>query len=482
MSRAIVVGAGPNGLVAAVTLARAGWDVTVLEAGPRPGGGTRTEELTLPGFVHDVCSAIHPLALGSPAFRELASGPNPLSNHGLAWVHSEIPLAHPLDGGRVATLHRSVDDTADGLGADAGNYRKLFGRHVDAGFDLTDGLLSPLTVPPKHPVHLARFGATGVLPAHLVARHRFDTEAARALFAGLAGHSVLSLRSPVTAAYGLMLGVLGHVVGWPIARGGSERIADALVAVLTSLGGRMECDRRIESLRELPKADAVLLDVTPRQLLRLGGYALPARYRKTLSRYRYGAGVFKLDWALDGPIPWTNETVTRAATVHLGGTLDEITQCEHDVQNDRINDRPYVLLAQQSRFDPTRAPTGTETAWAYCHVPHGSTVDMTSRIEAQVERFAPGFRDRIIGRHAMNTEAMERHNANYVGGDIGGGVADLRQFVRRPTLGLHPWKTPLEGVYLCSSSTPPGAGVHGMCGWHAANEVLRHSRQAGRTA
>jgi len=464
--------------MAAVTLARAGWDVTVFEAASHPGGGMRSEELTLPGFVHDVCSAIHPLAIGSPAFRELAASDTPLSDHGLEWVHSDVALAHPLDGGRAAVMHRSLDETAAGLGADARNYRKLFAHHVDAGFDLTDGLLSPFTLPPKHPIHLARYGAVGVLPAHLVAQRRFDTDEARALFAGLAGHSVLSLKAPVTTGYGLMLGVLGHLVGWPLAKGGSQRIADALVAVLQSLGGRVECDRRVESLDELPAADAVLLDVTPRQLLAMGGDAIPARYRRALIRYRYGAGVFKLDWALDGPIPWANENCARAATVHLGGTLDEITASELDVQKGRITERPYTLLAQQSLFDPTRAPTGVQTAWAYCHVPHGSIVDMTARIEAQVERFAPGFRDRIIGRHAMNTEAMERHNANYVGGDIGGGVSDLRQFVRRPSLGLHPWKTPMHGVYLCSSSTPPGAGVHGMCGWHAAQEVLR---DVGRT-
>jgi phytoene dehydrogenase-like protein len=475
-----VVGAGPNGLMAAVTLARAGWDVTVFEAASQHGGGMRSEELTLPGFVHDVCSAIHPLAVASPAFRELAAGATPLSGHGLEWVHSEVPLAHPLDGGRAAVLYRSVDDTADHLGVDADHYRKLFGGHVKAGFDLTDGLLSPFTMPPQHPMHLARFGGAGVLPAHLVAKRRFDTDEARALFAGLAGHSVLSLKAPVTAGYGLMLGVLGHVVGWPMAKGGSQRIADALVAVLQTLGGRVECDRRIESLAELSPADAILLDVTPRQLLALGGDAIPARYRRALANYRYGAGVFKVDWALDGPIPWMNENCRRAATLHLGGTLDEITESELDVQHGRVTARPYTLLAQQSLFDPTRAPASAQTAWAYCHVPNGSTVDMTSRIEAQVERFAPGFRDRIIGRHVMNTEAIERHNANYVGGDIGGGVADLRQFLRRPSLGVHPWKTPIDGVYLCSSSTPPGAGVHGMCGWHAAHEVLRTSRQAKR--
>jgi phytoene dehydrogenase-like protein len=470
---AIVVGSGPNGLVAAITLARAGWDVTVFEAASQPGGGTRTEELTVPGMLHDVCSAIHPLAVGSPAFREIAESDLPLRDHGLEWIQSPVPLAHPLDGGRVAVLHRSVDETADGLGRDAKAYRRLFGPFVEAGFDLTDGLLSPLTIPPRHPLTLARYGLVGVLPAHSVARHGFDTDEAQGMFAGLAGHSILSLKAPVTAGYGLMLGVLAHLVGWPLARGGSQQISVALVAVLEELGGRVECNRRIESLAELPAVDAVLLDLTPRQVLAIAGDAVPDRYRRALSRFRYGPGVFKLDWALDGPIPWTNADCARAATVHLGGTLGEITAAESDVQAGRLPEHPYVLLAQQSLFDPTRVPDGTQAAWAYCHVPNGSTVDMTARIERQVERFAPGFRDRIIGRHAMDTRAVEHHDANYIGGDINGGVADLRQFVRRPTLGLHPWKTPIDGVYLCSSSTPPGGGVHGMCGWHAAQEVLR---------
>ncbi len=477
---ALVVGAGPNGLVAAITLARAGWDVTVFEAAARPGGGMRSEELTLPGLVHDVCSAIHPLAVGSPAFREIATTGDSLADHGLEWVHSDVPLAHPLDGGRAAVLHRSVDDTAAGLGTDGAAYRRLFGPHVAAGFDLTDGLLAPFTIPPEHPMALVRFGATGILPAEFVARRRFVSDEARALFAGLAGHSVLSLKAPVTSGYGLMLGVLAHVVGWPMAKGGSQQIAGALIGVLNRLGGRVECGRRIASLADLPPADAVLLDVTPRQVIELAGPGLPRRYRRALEGYRYGPGVFKLDWALDGPIPWANADCARAATIHLGGTLDEIVSAEADVQRGRHPERPYVLLAQQSRFDRSRVGPGVgdsiETGWAYCHVPNGSTVDMTERIEAQVERFAPGFRDRIIGRHAMNTVAVQAHGANYIGGDINGGVADLRQFVRRPTLGLHPWKTPIDGVYLCSSSTPPGGGVHGMCGWHAAHEVLRSVR------
>jgi phytoene dehydrogenase-like protein len=467
---ATVVGSGPNGLVAAVTLARAGWDVTVLEAASVPGGGTRSEGLTLPGVVHDVCSAIHPLAVGSPAFRAIGD------DLGIEWVHSEHPLAHPLDDGRAGILRRSVAETAAGLGADATAYRRLFGPLVDAGFDLSDGLLSPLTMPPEHPVTLARFGLTGIRSASGVARRRFESDEARALFAGLAGHSILSLRSPVTAGYGLMLGVLAHLVGWPMARGGSQRIADALVSLLESHGGTVECGHRVASLRELPPSDAVLLDLTPKQVVGVAGEQLPARYRRSLERFRYGPGVFKVDWALDGLIPWTNPECALAATVHLGGTLPEIVDAEDDVQRGRHPERPYVLLAQQSRFDDTRAPAGIETAWAYCHVPNGSGFDMRHRIEAQVERFAPGFRDRIVATHTMGPRAVERHDENYVGGDINGGVADLRQFVARPTLGLHPWRTPIDGVYLCSSSTPPGGGVHGMCGWHAAQEVLRRHR------
>jgi phytoene dehydrogenase-like protein len=464
---AVVVGSGPNGLVAAVTLAGAGWRVLVVEAADRPGGGTRSAELTLPGVVHDVCSAIHPLGVGSPVLRTL-----PLADHGLEWVQPEVPLVHVLDGGRVALLHRSVDETVAGLGADGGSYRALFERAVRAGFDLTDGLLSPLSLPPRHPVALARYGWTGIRPATWVAR-RFSSDEGGGLFAGLAAHSILSLSAPSTTGYGIMLGVLGHLVGWPLPRGGSQAIADALVSLLRARGGTIECNWRVTSLDELPPARALLLDLTPRQVIAVAGRRLPSRYVRRLERYRYGPGVFKLDLALDGPVPWANPEAARSATVHLGGRFDEIAAGEGEVARGRHPDRPFVLLAQPTLFDPTRAPEGTHTVWAYCHVPNGSTVDMADRIEAQIERFAPGFRERVIARHAMGPAAIEAHDANLVGGDINGGAADLLQFVARPTWGLHPWATPTEGIYLCSSSTPPGGGVHGMCGWHAAQEVLR---------
>jgi len=472
---AVIVGAGPNGLTAAVTLAGEGWRVLVVDAGTRPGGGTRSEALTLPGFVHDVCSAVHPLGLGSPALRAL-----PLEEHGLEWIHPDVPLAHPLDGGRAAVLRRSVDATAAAFPQRDGHaYRRLMEPLVRSGLPLVDSLLSPLSVPPRAPLGLARYGWSGVRSARGLASHRFDGDEARALLAGLAGHSMLSLRAPITAGYGVMLGLLGHLVGWPVARGGSQAIADALVSLLVSRGGSVELDRRVSSIDELPSARAVLLDLTPRQVVAVAGDRLPAGYRHRLERYRYGPGVFKIDWALDGPIPWTSPDCARAGTVHLGGRLEEIVAAEDEVIAGRHPDRPFVLLAQPSLFDPTRAPVGGQTAWAYCHVPHGSTADRTEAIERQVERFAPGFTERILARHVMDTAALERHDANYVGGDINGGVADLRQFVARPVLSRRPWATPVEGLYLCSSSTPPGGGVHGMCGWHASQAVLRSGLTVG---
>ena len=468
--KALVVGSGPNGLVAAITLAQAGWEVTVLEAAAEPGGGTRTEELTLPGVRHDVCSAIHPLAQASPVLRKL-----PLAEHGVEWVHPDLPLAHPVDGADAALLHRSLDETAAALGADSDNYRRVFGPLTEAGASLTDGLLSPLRVPPSHPLVMARFGALGVRSAQGFASRRFETARLRALFAGLAAHSILSLKAASTAGYGLMLGVLAHNVGWPLARGGSQAIADALVSFLESLGGKVECGHEVRSIADLPSVDATVLDLTPRQVVAIAGNRLPRRYARRLATFRYGPGVFKLDWALDGPIPWADPDCSRAGTVHLGGTIEEISRAEEQVQRGEHPERPFVLLAQPTLFDETRSPDGTHTAWAYCHVPNGSDVDMTAAIEGQIERFAPGFRDRVLARHGMGTGAMEAHDSNYVGGDISGGMADLRQFVARPVLGLHPWRTPVAGLYLCSSSTPPGGGVHGMCGWHAAREVLRHA-------
>jgi phytoene dehydrogenase-like protein len=467
----VVVGSGPNGLMAAAVLARAGRQVLVVEAASTPGGGTRSAALMRPDVVHDVCSAIHPLALASPAFRRLADDGS-LAAHGLHWVHPGVPVAHPLDGGRVAVLERSVDDTAAGLGGDADAYRRLMQPLVTAGLELTDSLLSPLQVPPRHPVHLARFGWSAIRSAQGLARSRFDGDEAQALFAGLAAHSLLSLRSPATAAYGLILGVLGHVVGWPMARGGSQSIADALVGIIEASGGAVECDRRVGSLDELAPTSDVVLDLTPRQVLAVLGDRAPARYARALRRYRHGPGVVKLDWVLDGPIPWANPRCAEAGTVHLGGTFDEIARSEADVVAGRHPEQPYVLLAQHTLFDPTRAPGGIHTVWGYCHVPNGSTVDMTERIEAQVERFAPGFRDRIVGRHVMTAPAMHAYNENYVGGDINGGAGDVGQLVARPTWSLHPWRTPVDGVWICSASTPPGGGVHGMGGLHAATDLL----------
>jgi Phytoene dehydrogenase and related proteins len=467
---AVVVGAGPNGLVAAATLGAEGWRVLLVEATAEAGGGSRSEQLTLPGFVHDVCSAIHPLAAASPAMRSL-----PLAKHGLEWIHSTVPLAHPLDGGRVALLERSVDATASGFGIDANAYRRLVGPFVDAGDTLIDALMSPLDLPPRHPWLLARYGAIGVRSANGVAR-RFATDEPAALLSGLAGHSMLALQSPITAGFALFLGTLAHHVGWPVAKGGSGAIAKALAAIVVANGGTIVCDHRVTSLRELPPARATLLDLTPRQVLAIDDGRLPARYRRTLERFRYGSGIFKVDWALDSPTPWTNPEILRAATVHLGGSAGEIVAAELDVQQGRHPELPFTLFAQPSLFDPTRAPAGKHTAWAYCHVPHGSTVDMSGAIEAQVERFAPGFRACVLARHTMGPAAMEAHDANYVGGDINGGVADLRQFFARPRLSLHPWATPVPGLYLCSSSTPPGGGVHGMCGWHAARLALHRHR------
>lgn len=463
---AVVVGSGPNGLAAAITLARAGLSVTVFEQADTIGGGTRTEELTLPGFLHDVCSAIHPLGIASPFLQSL-----PLKEHGLEWIHPEVQLAHPLPDGKTALLYRDLEETSEALGVDGASYRRLMAPLVEKWPILAPDLLAPFHFP-RHPLPFALFGVQALMPATLLGRLRFKTPAARALFAGMAGHSFLPLESPLSAAFGLILGALGHVAGWPVARGGSRMISSAMASYFQSLGGEIVTGHPVASLGELPAARLTLLDVTPRQLELLGGALLPDRYRRKLQRYRYGPGVFKIDWALSGAIPWTAKGCRRAVTVHVGGTTEEISRGEREIWQGVHPEHPFVLLAQPTVVDATRAPAGRHVGWAYCHVPSGSTFDMTGRIEAQVERFAPGFRDLIIGRHTRNCVEYERYNPNLIGGDINGGVQDLRQFMIRPTL-LSPYRTPVKGVYLCSSGTPPGGGVHGMCGYHAASCALK---------
>jgi phytoene dehydrogenase-like protein len=466
---AVVVGAGPNGLAAGIELARAGRSVLVLEAHPRPGGGLRSEELTLPGFVHDVCSSAHPLGAGSPFMRSL-----PLDELGVDWANPETPLAHPLDDGTAAVLERSVTQTARSLGSDAVAWRRMFAPLVRDGWALVDDLLGPPLHVPRHPAALARFGLRGALPATALGR-AFRTDGARALLAGMAAHAILPLDRLPTGAVALVFGFLGHLVGWPFVRGGSERLAEAMLSHLRSLGAEVSTGVRVGTTADLPPAGATLFDVTPGQLARIARDRLPDGYVRALERYRYGPGAFKIDWALDAPIPWSAEGCRRAGTVHLGGTLEEIAAGERAVWRGEHPERPFSVLAQPTLFDPSRAPNGKHVAWAYCHVPNGSVVDMTQRIEAQVERFAPGFRERILARGTMTTVDLERHDENLVGGDIAGGAQTLRQVIGRPVLRFHPYATPVDGVYVCSSSTPPGAGVHGMCGYHAARTALRRS-------
>jgi phytoene dehydrogenase-like protein len=465
---AIVVGAGPNGLAAAITLARAGRSVRVYEAAPTVGGGTRTAELTLPGFRHDVCSTILSLTDASPFFASID-----LAAHGVELIHPDAPIAHPLDGGRAVVLERSVAATADGLGRDGVAWRRTFGPLVRDASKLSTEILGPVVHVPRHPLALMRFGLPALRSARGLAHGRFDGEAARALFAGISAHSMLRLDRPLSASFGLALGTFAHAAGWPMVRGGSDAVADALVAEVRAAGGEVVTGRRVGSLDELPPSRAVLLDVTPRQLAAIGRDRLSPSTRRHAERFRYGSGVFKVDWALDGRVPWAAEGTRRAATVHLGGTLDEIAAAETDVSRGRHPDRPYVLFVQYAPWDPSRAPAGKTTAWAYCHVPAGSTLDMTARIEAQVERFAPGFRDRILARAVHDPAAMEAHDENYIGGDINGGIQDIRQLVFRPWPALDPYRVG-AGLYLCSSSTPPGGGVHGMSGMLAAQSAMRH--------
>jgi phytoene dehydrogenase-like protein len=465
---AVVVGSGPNGLAAAIRLAQEGLSVLVAEANDTLGGGARSAELTLPGFIHDICSAVHPLAVGSPFFRELG-----LERYGLGWVEPELALAHPLDDGTAVCLERSVRTTALGLGRDRAAYARLMGPLADNWEALAGEFLRPLLRWPRHPLLLARFGLGAVRSATGLARSWFVAEPARALVAGLAAHSFLPLEQSPSAAYALVLAVMGHAVGWPFPRGGAQRLADALAARLRALGGELATRLPVQSIDQLPLARAVLLDLTPRQVLRLAGHKLPRSYRGRLEGFRYGPGVFKIDYAMDWPIPWKAAACGRAGTVHLGGTLGEIAAAERDVAQGRHPERPFVILSQPSVFDPSRAPEGCRVVWAYCHVPNGSTLDMTERVEAQIERFAPGFRARVLARRVMNCPQLEQHNANLVGGDINGGAGDWRQLLARPVLSPTPYRTPTPGIYLCSASTPPGGGVHGMCGFHAAEAALR---------
>jgi phytoene dehydrogenase-like protein len=464
---AIVVGSGPNGLAAAVTLAAAGLRVHVIEGAASPGGGCRTEELTLPGFLHDVCSAAHPLALASPFFRRF----DPAAR-GVAFAHPEVVFAHPLDGGRAAVVTRSVTETAARLSADADAYRRLMQPLADGGNAVADAVLSSMRRPPGYSGALATYARLGLRSAAAVAR-RFQTEEARGLFAGVAAHAMLPLTASPTAGVGLLLGSLAHTVGWPVVEGGSARLTDAMVEAIAGAGGQVETGHWVRSLAELPPAPATLLDLSPRAFLSLAGDRLPSRYRDALARFRYGAGICKVDFALAGPVPWRNEAARLAGTLHLGGGFEEIAANEAAVARGEHPGSPYVLVVQAGVADPSRAPRGQHALWAYCHVPSGSTVDMTARIEAQIERFAPGFTDLVLARHTRTAAQEEALNPNYVGGDIACGAQTVRQVLARPAARWNPYRTPLRGMYLCSSATPPGPAVHGRCGELAALTALR---------
>ena len=466
---AVVVGSGPNGLAAAITIARAGRSVTVLEAADTPGGGVRSAELTLPGFVHDVCSAIYPFGRTSPFLADAD-----LERHGLRWIEPPAPIGHPLDDGTAVIAERDIAATAAGLGEDADAYRRLFEPVVGRWARLAGDVLAPFHIPlrPRRTLGLGLFGLDALQSATSVAR-RFKGDRARALFAGAAAHSLIRLSEPISAAAGIVMLATAHRDGWPLPAGGAGHLSEALVAKLESHGGSVVTAHRVASLADLPPHRAALFDVTPRQLLAIAGDRFPSGYRRALERFRYGAGVFKLDLAVDGPIPWTAQDLLRCGTVHLGGTLEELARSEADVDAGRPPERPFVLLVQPSLFDPTRAPEGKHTVWAYCHVPNGSAADMTEPILGQIERFAPGFRDRILATHTTTPAMLEAYNANDIGGDIAGGRLDLGQLFTRPTARLDPYSTPDPTLFLCSASTPPGGGVHGMCGWHGARSALR---------
>ena len=464
---AVVVGAGPNGLSAAIAVAERGYSVLVLEGEETVGGGARSAALTLPGFLHDVCSAVHPMAVSSPFLSGL-----PLGDYGLEWIQPPAPLAHPLDDGTAVVLERSVEATAKGLGTDGESYRGLFGPIAAHWHKLVADTVGPFRLP-RHPLVTGRFAWNALRSAAALASNRFRGGRARALFAGMAAHSMLPLERRVSAAFGLVLGASGHAVGWPMPRGGAQRISDALASHLVSLGGRIETGVSVSSIEELPESRVALLDVTPRQVVEIAGSGLSGSYRRKLEGYRYGPAAFKMDWALSGPIPWRARECERAGTVHVGATLPEIAHAEREVWLGHHPERPFVLLSQPSLFDQSRAPQGQHTAWAYCHVPNGSDFDMTDRIEGQVERFAPGFKELVLARSVRPPAAMEEYNPNYVGGDINGGVQDLGQLFSRPTRMFSPYAVPSTNLFICSSSTPPGGGVHGMCGYFAAKAALR---------
>lgn len=465
----LIVGAGPNGLSAAITLAQAGFAVDVFEAEPQPGGAARTLALTLPGYRHDFGSAVHPMAIGSPFFHSLS-----LEDHGLEWIHSPAALAHPFDDGTAIALFRDLSRVESALGKDAKAWRNLMRPFAEHWTELARGVLRPISLFPRHPLLLANFGRRALLSAKTLAGSLFRDERTKALFAGLAAHSVLSLDEPSSAAAGVLLGAALHSVGWPIPRGGAQSITDALCSCLADLGSTVTVSTRIESLAALPRYDLTLCDVTPRQLLMLAGDGLSSSYKNQLAKYKYGPGVFKVDYALRDPIPWQARECRQAATVHVGGSFEEIAASEKAMRSGHHAEKPFVLLVQPSLFDPTRAPAGRHTAWAYCHVPNGSTFDMLTRLEDQIERFAPGFRDCILDRHVLSPAGLEKMDGNLIGGDIVGGAMNLRQILFRPT--RRQYATSAVDIYLCSSSTPPGGGVHGMCGYHAARLAMARLR------
>lgn len=464
---AVIIGSGPNGLAAAVELARNGQQVLVLEGADQVGGGTRTAELTLPGFQHDYCSAVHPLGVLSPFFRTL-----PLEDYGLKWIFPEASVAHPLDDGPAVIFYRDLDKTRENLGLDGGAWEKMVRPFLREPEKLLADILGPLSMP-KTPLRMARFGLKAIWPADQLAQHLFREPATRGFFAGLAAHSVLPLDKLFTSAIGLLFAISGHLTEWPVAAGGSAHISRALADYLIDLGGDIRTGHLVTELEDLPEARVYLFDTDPMQLAEIAGPVLPATYVRRLQKFNYGPGSFKLDWALAGPIPWKDERCGQASTVHLGGTLPEIAASEKDAWLGRHSERPFVLLCQQSHFDPLRAPVGKHTGYAYCHVPFGSTVDMTDAVERQVERFAPGFRDLILARHITNTQGFARYNLNYRGGSISGGSNDITQLFTRPVARFNPYTTPNPRIFICSASTPPGGGVHGMCGYHAARAALR---------